>query len=52
MHSHFYQVEFLNSSDQVEIRGDKALDTYNNYFIGNDPSKWKSKLQSLSGSYL
>ena len=42
MHSHFYQVEFLNSSEQVEIQGDKALDTYNNYFIGNDPSKWKS----------
>jgi hypothetical protein len=42
MHSHFYQVEFLNSSDQVEIKGDKSLDSYNNYFIGNDPAKWKS----------
>ncbi|HEY2349941.1 MAG TPA: hypothetical protein VGH64_13045, partial [Puia sp.] len=42
MHSHVYQVEFLNSSEQVEIQGDKGLDTYNNYFIGNDPSRWKS----------
>jgi hypothetical protein len=42
MHSHFYTVEFLNSSEEVEIRGDKAMDTYNNYFIGNDSSKWKS----------
>ena len=42
MHTHFYQMEFLNSSEQVEIKGDKALDTYNNYFIGNDSSKWKS----------
>jgi gliding motility-associated-like protein len=42
MHSHFYQVEFLNSSEQVEITGDKGLDTYNNYFIGNEPSKWRS----------
>ena len=42
MHSHFYQVEFLNSSNDVEIKGDKALVTYNNYFIGNDPGKWKS----------
>ncbi|HEY4936014.1 MAG TPA: hypothetical protein VII44_05510, partial [Puia sp.] len=41
MHSHLYQVEFLNSSEQVEIKGDKALDTYNNYFIGNDRSKWQ-----------
>jgi gliding motility-associated-like protein len=43
MHSHLYQVEFLNSSEQVEIVGDKALDTYNNYFIGNDSTKWRSQ---------
>jgi len=42
MHSHYYQVEFLNSSDQSEINGDKALNTYNNYFVGNDASKWQS----------
>jgi gliding motility-associated-like protein len=42
MHAHFYQVEFLNSSDQVDIQGDKTLDTYNNYFIGNNPAKWQS----------
>jgi gliding motility-associated-like protein len=41
MHSHLYQVEFLNSSEQVEINGDKSLETYNNYFIGNDSSKWR-----------
>ena len=43
MHAHAYQVEFLKSSPQVEITGDKALDSYNNYFIGNDSSKWKSR---------
>src|SRR5450432_1970047 len=42
MHSHLVQVEFLNSSEQAEIQGDKSLDTYNNYFIGNDPSRWQS----------
>ena len=42
MHSHYYQVEFLNSSDQVQITGDKALNTYSNYFIGNDRSQWQS----------
>jgi gliding motility-associated-like protein len=41
MHSHLYQVEFLNSSPTVEISGDKALDSYNNYFIGNDSTKWR-----------
>jgi gliding motility-associated-like protein len=42
MHSHLYQVEFMNSSEGVAITGDKSLDTYNNYFIGNDSSKWRS----------
>ncbi|MDP4129513.1 MAG: PKD domain-containing protein, partial [Bacteroidota bacterium] len=42
MHSQLYQVEFVNSLDRVEISGDKPLDTYNNYFIGNDASKWTS----------
>ncbi len=40
MHSQLYRLEFVNSSEQVEIAGDKPLDTYNNYFIGNDASKW------------
>jgi gliding motility-associated-like protein len=42
LHSHLYQVEFVNSSELVEISGDKPLDTYNNYFIGNDSTKWRS----------
>ncbi len=42
MHAQLYQMEFVNSRDQVEIAGDKPLDTYNNYFIGNDPSKWSA----------
>ncbi len=41
MHSHLYQVEFLNSLEAVEIKGDKILTSYNNYFIGNDSSKWQ-----------
>jgi gliding motility-associated-like protein len=39
--SHAYDVEFLNAQTPV-ITSDKPLNTYNNYFIGNDPSKWKS----------
>ncbi|HEY4155884.1 MAG TPA: PKD domain-containing protein, partial [Puia sp.] len=42
MHSHLYEVEFVNSLDAVQIAGDKPLDTYNNYFIGNDSSRWAS----------
>jgi len=40
VHSHAYDVEFLNAETPV-IAGDKALSTYNNYIIGNDSSKWK-----------
>ncbi|HVY73342.1 MAG TPA: PKD domain-containing protein, partial [Puia sp.] len=43
MRSHLYQVEFVNSREGVIASGDKPLDTYNNYFIGNDPSKWASR---------
>ena len=41
VHSHAYDVEFVNAGTPV-IVGDKALQTVNNYFIGNDPSKWES----------
>ncbi|MEJ7685272.1 MAG: hypothetical protein WKG06_46990 [Segetibacter sp.] len=40
VHSHAYNVAFLNAQTPV-IGGDKPLNTYNNYFIGNDPSRWK-----------
>jgi len=40
VHSHAYKVEFLNGNENPEIIADKPLPGYNNYFIGNDPSKW------------
>jgi len=40
VHSHAYDVQFLNAQTPV-IVADKPLSTYNNYIIGNDPSKWK-----------
>ncbi|TDH28106.1 PKD domain-containing protein [Segetibacter sp. 3557_3] len=39
LRSHAYDVQFL-SAGSPEIVGDKPLESYNNYFIGNDPSKW------------
>ena len=41
---HTYQVEFLNAKEGEAV-GDKPLDSKNNYFIGNDPSKWASNCQ-------
>ncbi|MCW3090601.1 MAG: hypothetical protein JWP81_1670 [Ferruginibacter sp.] len=42
LRSHAYRVNFLNATAKgITISPDKALSTYNNYFIGNDKSKWK-----------
>ena len=47
--SHAYKVSFAGSSKNVEIKPDKALPTYNNYFIGNDKSKWQSNCKLFQG---
>ncbi|MEO9211265.1 MAG: hypothetical protein ABI208_09200, partial [Ginsengibacter sp.] len=39
--AHAYSVEFVDAQIP-EIIAEKPLDTYNNYFIGNDKSKWAS----------
>ncbi len=43
VHSHAYRVSFEGANDDVEITPDKVQDSYNNYFIGNDKSKWASR---------
>jgi gliding motility-associated-like protein len=43
---HAYEVTFLNASPNPEIVPDKAAETYSNYFLGNDSSKWKSNVKS------
>lgn len=40
--SHAYSVKFLNADPNAQIVSEKPLASYNNYFIGNDPSKWTS----------
>jgi gliding motility-associated-like protein len=47
--SHAYEVDFLNGSKNPEIIPDKALPGYNNYFIGNDPSKWAADCKVYQG---
>jgi gliding motility-associated-like protein len=49
VHSHAYKVEFLNSRENPEITADKPLPGYNNYFIGNDPSKWAADCKVYQG---
>ena len=47
--SHAYRVNFLGASNNVQVTPDKALATYNNYFIGNDKSKWKGGCKIYQG---
>ena len=42
LHSHMYRVSFQNANDNVELIPEKPIETYNNYFIGNDSTKWAS----------
>lgn len=42
LRTHVYDVDFIGASLQTKLVPDKPLTTYNNYFIGNDPSKWAS----------
>ncbi len=49
LHSHAYQVSFMGADTNATVVPDKALNTYNNYFIGNDSSKWKSGCRIYNG---
>ncbi|MCX6257203.1 MAG: gliding motility-associated C-terminal domain-containing protein [Bacteroidia bacterium] len=42
---HAIFVTFLNSSDIVNVRGTDIYPNYNNYFLGNNPEKWASKVR-------
>lgn len=49
VHSHAYKVNFLGASSNVQPIADKAISSYNNYFIGNDKSKWQSGCKIYQG---
>ena len=49
LHSHSYAVDFAGASDKIELIPDKPLNTYNNYFIGDDPSGWASNCKIYQG---
>ena len=49
IHSHAYRVTFIGANEGVTILPDKPVPGYNNYFIGNDPSKWASNCMVYQG---
>lgn len=40
LRSHAYRVAFNGASPVASVKPDKAIVTFNNYILGNDPSKW------------
>ena len=49
IHSHAYRVTFVGANEGVTIIPDKPTPGYNNYFIGNDPSKWARDCKIYQG---
>ena len=42
LRSHSYNVDFVGASSNIKAVPGKIVQSYNSYFIGNDPSKWAS----------
>src|SRR6185503_6562200 len=49
IHSHAYRVTFMGANENPTIIPDKPVPGYNNYFIGNDPSKWANHCVAYQG---
>lgn len=49
LRSHAYRVQFLNGNPSPQITADKPLEGVNNYFIGNDPTKWATGVKVYQG---
>ena len=43
LRSHAYNIDFVGASPNMQVIPDKVIPTYNNYFLGNDPSQWASE---------
>jgi gliding motility-associated-like protein len=42
--AHAYATTFVGANLQAAVRGDNKLPGYSNYFLGNDQSRWASKV--------
>lgn len=47
--SHAYRVRFLGGASSPQVIADKPLPSYNNYFIGSDPTKWATYCKLYQG---
>jgi len=49
LHSHAYEINFLNADTNAVIEPDKPSSIYNNYFIGKDSTKWRTGCKVFNG---
>ena len=49
MRSHAYRVSFVGANEKAMLAADKPLSSFNNYFIGNDPTKWATGCKIYQG---
>ncbi len=49
MKFHVYKMTFEGASQQPEMQGQRPEPSYYNYFIGNDPTHWKSGIHPYQG---
>lgn len=47
MRSHHYMVEFLGAQEVLTPEGETILSSGNNYFLGDDPKRWKTNIRSF-----
>ncbi len=41
---HSYQMNFKNANEEITISEEEKQETYHNYYLGNKPEKWRSKV--------
>ena len=46
LHKHVYNMKFLGANSNNEIIASEKNEYYNNYYLGNDSSKWASNVHS------
>ena len=44
--THAYNIDFLGASNKIKSKADKPVSAYNNYFYGNDQTKWAGECKA------
>lgn len=47
LHSHAYRVSFVGANENIQVVPERVVPGVNNYFIGNDPTKWASNVKTF-----